>query len=342
MGCFRGSFGEHNKCGILPWHWHIIRSPHKCCHKRSILPSLPIFPLHVQRKHQALDDLKAADILTNLVGVPRVGEEGEGGAGAPGAAAAAAGASGSGSTSASKTAGGGRRRSGTGNKKPSAEMPPLGMDDATAEAIAASAVDIATGGDGNVKAPGERKSADPRFKQFHEDRWDYTLSEMLEFREANGHCLVPHTFPANPQLARWVKRQRRQYKLMNDGKTSTMTPERAAVLEQEGFVWDSHDAAWKEKIGDLRRYRAQAGHTLVPSSYKPNPHLATWVKCQRRQYKLYLGKISLLVFLFWTCSVCSCAFLRTFLINFFPSLFKINRSSPCRGQAFSHEPQSHH
>jgi hypothetical protein len=173
------------------------------------------------------------------------------------------------------------------------EMPPLGMDDATAKAIAASAIDIVTGGDGDVKAPGERQSADPRFKQFHEDRWDYMLSEMLEFREANGHCLVPHTFPANPQLARWVKRQRRQYKLMNDGKTSTMTPERATVLEQEGFVWDSHDAAWKEKIGDLRRYRAQHGHTLVPSSYKPNPHLATWVKCQRRQYKLFLeGKNS--------------------------------------------------
>lgn len=260
--------------------------------------SLPVpFLLHVQRKHQALDDLKAADILTNLVGVPRVGEEGGSGAGAPAAAAAASG-SGSGATSASKskTAGGGRRRSGTGNKKSSAEMPPLGIDNATAEAIAASAVDIATGGDGNVKAQGERKSADPRFKQFHEDRWDYMLSEMLEFREANGHCLVPHTFPANPQLARWVKRQRRQYKLMNDGKTSTMTPERAAVLEQEGFVWDSHDAAWKEKIGDLRRYRAQNGHTLVPSSYKPNPHLATWVKCQRRQYKLYLGKTSQMVF----------------------------------------------
>ena len=173
-------------------------------------------------------------------------------------------------------------------------MPPLGMDDATAQAIAASAVDIAAGGDGEVpKKSGERQSADPRFKQFHEDRWDYMLSEMLEFREANGHCLVPHTFPANPQLARWVKRQRRQYKLMNDGKTSTMTKERAHVLEQEGFIWDSHDAAWKEKIVELRKYRAQHGHTLVPSSFKPNPHLATWVKCQRRQYKLYLeGKSS--------------------------------------------------
>eukprot|EP00563_Minutocellus_polymorphus_P000120 CAMPEP_0181040716 /NCGR_PEP_ID=MMETSP1070-20121207/11202_1 /TAXON_ID=265543 /ORGANISM="Minutocellus polymorphus, Strain NH13" /LENGTH=456 /DNA_ID=CAMNT_0023118755 /DNA_START=26 /DNA_END=1397 /DNA_ORIENTATION=+ len=239
-----------------------------------------------KRKHQALDDLKAADILTNLVGVPRVGEEeedGEGGASGTEAAAAAAAAA-SGATPAKK------KLSGT------THMPPLDMDEATAQAIAASAVDIATGGDGdvgNVKSPGERQSTDPRFKQFHEDRWDYMLSEMLEFREANGHCLVPHTFPANPQLARWVKRQRRQYKLMNNGKTSTMTPERAHVLELEGFIWDSHDAAWKEKIVELRKYRAQHGHTLVPSSYKPNPHLATWVKCQRRQYKLFLeGKSS--------------------------------------------------
>ena len=32
---------------------------------------------YLQRKHQALDDLKAADILSNLVGVPRAGEDEE-------------------------------------------------------------------------------------------------------------------------------------------------------------------------------------------------------------------------------------------------------------------------
>ena len=129
--------------------------------------------------------------------------------------------------------------------------------------------------------------AGPRFRAFHEKKWDERLLELRAFRQQHGHSLVPHTYPSNPQLARWVKRQRRQHKLMEEGKQSTMTPERCELLESLGFVWDSHQAAWSEKIQDLRRYQAQNGHCLVPSSYKANPQLATWVKCQRRQYKLY-------------------------------------------------------
>lgn len=127
----------------------------------------------------------------------------------------------------------------------------------------------------------------PRFRAFHEKKWDERLLELRAFRLKHGHALVPHTYPSNPQLARWVKRQRRQHKLMQEGKASTMTPEREELLESLGFVWDSHQAAWNEKIHDLRQFRAKHSHCLVPSSYKANPQLATWVKCQRRQYKLY-------------------------------------------------------
>lgn len=133
----------------------------------------------------------------------------------------------------------------------------------------------------------EEEDSKTRFKPFHEERWDQKLLELRTFRKRHGHSLVPHTYPPNPQLARWVKRQRRQYKLMQDGKASTMTPDRVEILEQDGFVWDSHEAAWREKIEDLRQYRAKHGHCLVPSNYRENPQLATWVKCQRRQYKLY-------------------------------------------------------
>ena len=132
-----------------------------------------------------------------------------------------------------------------------------------------------------------QSGAGPRFRAFHEKKWDERLLELRAFRQQHGLSLVPHTYPSNPQLARWVKRQRRQHKLMEEGKQSTMTPERCELLESLGFVWDSHQAAWSEKIQDLRRYQAQNGHCLVPSSYKANPQLATWVKCQRRQYKLY-------------------------------------------------------
>lgn len=140
-----------------------------------------------------------------------------------------------------------------------------------------------------AKKSSTQTSADEagRFKPFHEEKWDQKLAELLDFRAAHGHCLVPHTYDPNPQLARWVKRQRRQYKLLQAGKTSTMTPERVGILEEAGFVWDSHEISWREKMQELAQYREQHGDTLVPSSYRDNPQLATWVKCQRRQYKLY-------------------------------------------------------
>lgn len=126
-----------------------------------------------------------------------------------------------------------------------------------------------------------------RFKPFHEEKWNTRLKELMAYRQEHGDCLVPHTYDKNPQLARWVKRQRRQYKLMLEERASTMTKERLDILNECGFTWDSHEAAWQEKLTELDRFRKDRGNCLVPSNYKKSPQLATWVKCQRRQYKLY-------------------------------------------------------
>mmetsp|Transcript_49076 Transcript_49076/g.147799 ORF Transcript_49076/g.147799 Transcript_49076/m.147799 type:complete len:322 (-) Transcript_49076:48-1013(-) len=126
-----------------------------------------------------------------------------------------------------------------------------------------------------------------RFKAAQETKWTQRIKDLAHFRSQHGHCSVPHMFPANPQLARWVKRQRRQYKLMLEGKVSALSSERVQQLEEMGFVWDSHDAAWTEKVEELRAYRAAYGDCCVPSTFKKNPQLAVWVKCQRRQYKLF-------------------------------------------------------
>lgn len=83
-----------------------------------------------------------------------------------------------------------------------------------------------------------------------------------------------------------MKRQRRQYKLRKDGRPSTMTTERLDLLNSTGFVWDSHDVNWREKLVALAVFRKDHGHCNVPSNFQ-DKKLATWVKCQRRQYKLY-------------------------------------------------------
>ena len=89
-------------------------------------------------------------------------------------------------------------------------------------------------------------------------------------------------------LLQWVKRQRYQYKLFQQGRTSTLSEERQSILNQVGFVWNSHEAAWMERWQELADYTKQNGNANLPTKYPPNPPLGTWVKCQRRQYKLYL------------------------------------------------------
>lgn len=126
-----------------------------------------------------------------------------------------------------------------------------------------------------------------RFKEFHEKKWNEQLEDLRNFKLKFGHCLVPHTFDENPHLARWVKRQRRQYKLMQEGDSaSTMTPERVEVLTNEGFVWDSHETVWMERFNQLQKFVQEYGHFKISKQSIELRPLTSWIKCQKRQYKL--------------------------------------------------------
>jgi hypothetical protein len=124
-----------------------------------------------------------------------------------------------------------------------------------------------------------------RFNTHQTGKWSIMYEELVQYRATTGHCNVPHFYQENLALARWVKRQRYQYKLMLEGKVSTMASERVDILESIGFCWDSQGNAWFERFRDLQEYLGIFKHCNVPSNYKANPQLATWVKCQRRQMK---------------------------------------------------------
>jgi hypothetical protein len=125
-----------------------------------------------------------------------------------------------------------------------------------------------------------------RFRSYQEEQWYVKFDELIDYKRIHGHCQVPHGYTPNFTLARWAKRQRYQYKLKQENKPSTMTDERVAALEKLGFVWDSHTAQWLERLNEVREYKMLHGDCNVPSVYPPNPKMAIWVKCQRRQNKL--------------------------------------------------------
>jgi hypothetical protein len=122
--------------------------------------------------------------------------------------------------------------------------------------------------------------------------WKLRFQELCEYRERHGNCSVPADWIGNHGLAKWVKRQRYQYKLKKEERYSTLTRAREATLYKIGFHWKLHQVLWAERFEDLLRFKQKFGHCCVPAKFSASPTLAIWVQSQRRQYKLVMRKES--------------------------------------------------
>mmetsp|Transcript_30558 Transcript_30558/g.57243 ORF Transcript_30558/g.57243 Transcript_30558/m.57243 type:complete len:245 (-) Transcript_30558:489-1223(-) len=61
-------------------------------------------------------------------------------------------------------------------------------------------------GDDDISLSMIASSQDHRFKPFHAEKWNARYKELLVFHKQHGHAAVPHSYPPNQQLARWIKR----------------------------------------------------------------------------------------------------------------------------------------
>ena len=95
--------------------------------------------------------------------------------------------------------------------------------------------------------------------------------------------------------AQWVKRQRYQYKLKLEGKRSTLSDERVKLLNQIGFIWNSHDVVWEERWHELIAFKNTHGNCIVPSNYDKNPQLAVWVKVCVYRIDVFIIIVAILV-----------------------------------------------
>ena len=117
--------------------------------------------------------------------------------------------------------------------------------------------------------------------------WTDRYQELVQFREKNGHTVVPTT---NSNLGIWVGTQRKQYRLMQQGKPTHMTAERVQLLDEIGFVW--HVNTWNERYEELKAFHSQFGHFLVPTDFE-NRQLRPWITTQRSHFRfLQEGKPS--------------------------------------------------
>jgi Helicase associated domain len=65
---------------------------------------------------------------------------------------------------------------------------------------------VASDEDDDVSLSAIVSGQDRRFKPFHEEKWNQRYEELIAFHRKHGHAAVPHTYPPNQQLARWIKR----------------------------------------------------------------------------------------------------------------------------------------
>ena len=56
-----------------------------------------------------------------------------------------------------------------------------------------------------------------------ESKFETRFNELMEFKRSHGHCIVPAAYAANQKLSNWVQTQKRQYKLMKEGRKTQMT-----------------------------------------------------------------------------------------------------------------------
>ncbi len=72
---------------------------------------------------------------------------------------------------------------------------------------------------------------DWEFFESTKDLWTLRYMQLVDFKNQNGHCVVPYNFAANPQLGIWVANQR------SKRKQNKLTPERERLLNEIGFSW---------------------------------------------------------------------------------------------------------
>eukprot|EP00980_Cylindrotheca_fusiformis_P001950 scaffold442_cov110-Cylindrotheca_fusiformis.AAC.17 len=130
---------------------------------------------------------------------------------------------------------------------------------------------------------------DHRIREKNDALWLVQYQKLLNFKYYHGHCSIPIKFPEDPVLARWVKRQRYEFKRRADGKPSGINASRIRLLENIGFVWKVHSTAWQERFNELFTFWKTEGHCNVPSYFPENPQLSTWVISQRRHYNRHLA-----------------------------------------------------
>ena len=128
-----------------------------------------------------------------------------------------------------------------------------------------------------------------RSMNYTNSTWEERLQQLAEYKKEFGNTNVPQRYEKNKRLGRWVMLQKRQCRLLEEGKRSSMTKNHLLSLRELGFDWKREretNFTWEERLQQLAEYKKEFGNTNVPERYEKNKQLGHWVKNQKRQCML--------------------------------------------------------
>lgn len=115
-------------------------------------------------------------------------------------------------------------------------------------------------------------------------KWMSLYDVAAAYYHEHGNLNVPSEYvtPDGVLLGKWVARQRYAY-LNPDRSSARVTPERKALLDKLGMVWEKYDP-WQERYDLALAYKTAHGELEIPSVYKTadGVWLGSWVNRQRQ------------------------------------------------------------
>lgn len=115
-------------------------------------------------------------------------------------------------------------------------------------------------------------------------KWMSLYDVAAAYYHEHGNLNVPSEYvtPDGVLLGKWVVRQRYAY-LNPDRSSARVTPERKALLDKLGMVWEKYDP-WQERYDLALAYKTEHGDLEIPSVYKTadGVWLGSWVSRQRQ------------------------------------------------------------
>jgi hypothetical protein len=116
--------------------------------------------------------------------------------------------------------------------------------------------------------------------------WEQHLDSLSAYKCRHGDCNVPQRWGEDPQLGRWVDKQRALKKQLDRGEPCRgMTAARATKLDALGFAWELFGAGWEAQLAKLKAYKCRHGDCNVSQGWAEDPQLGRWVREQRTRKK---------------------------------------------------------